>query len=81
MKSLQKFLSVFLIFALMLSGAGISAAAVSAQQNPSVQDIVESPEATAKDKLLWNAVNAAVQGLLRTICFFYPNPKMERLED
>ena len=78
MKQFQRVLSILLVCALLLTGAGISAAAVSGTAAP--QDYISSPEASASQKTLWNAVNAFAQGLLRTMCAIYPNPKWERIE-
>ena len=74
----KKVLAVLLVCAMLLTSAGISAAAASGG-NAAVT--AQSAGETEKDKLKWNAINALTQGILRTICFFYPNPKWSDMKD
>lgn len=71
--------SVILVIAMMFSVGSVSVSAV-ADYGVSAQDI-ESPDASKGDKIMWNAINALLQGILRTMCFIYPNPNWEKIED
>lgn len=70
-KTTQKWIAVLLACTMLFTAMIVPASAKNA-----VQD-VESPEASTTDKLLWNGINAVVTGLLRTMCFLFPNPRWE----
>lgn len=69
-KTTQKALALLLACTMLFTALCIPASANSVQS-------VESAKASASEKLLWNGINAFATALLRTMCFFYPNPHFE----
>lgn len=69
-KKMQRFLAVLLSFSMLFTALCLPSSAKSTQS-------VDSTKATASEKLLWNGINAFATALLRTMCFFYPNPHFE----
>ncbi len=74
-----KITSLILVIAMMFSIGSVSVSA-SADYTVSAQDI-ESPDASDGDKIMWNAINALLQGILRTMCFVYPNPDWKHIDE
>ena len=72
-KSLSRIISIMLCFAILVSGVGISSFAAPAQQS-----VTTSQEDSIGDgfmKFLYNSLNVVVEGLVKSICAIYVNPR------